>query len=395
MTPEQSHSAGDKTQGDKTQGDQTQGDQTQGAFEDTRSDLSGPLTGAFEGSSADQDQAVELGQLGDYRLIGVMGIGGMGIVYRAEDSKLKRAIALKVMRPEIAASETSRKRFLREAQSAARIDHENIVTIYQVGEDNGVPFIAMRYLNGETLKTKLRREGRVDSRVVAEVGRQVATGLAAAHEQGLIHRDIKPENIWMEAETGRVKILDFGLARTPDADVRLTQSGSVLGTPKYMSPEQATGKTIDHRSDLFSLGSVLYRLLSGKEPFDGGNSSATLIKVTQAEFDPIEKVCRRLDPELARLINKLLEKAPAKRPQTAREVAEALAKIEKHLESQQEEQARRQTMMETAELKPPDEEALTMIAAENTGKPILLVAALIAVAVALLGLFAYVLLIGI
>lgn len=388
MTPEQPHSAGDKAQGDKTQGDQTKG-----AIEDTKGD-SFTLSGGCEGYSADQEQSVELGRLGDYRLIAVMGAGGMGIVYRAEDSKLKRAIALKVMRPEIAASETSRKRFLREAQSAARIDHENIVTIYQVDEDNGVPFIAMRYLNGETLKTKLRREGRIDSRVVADVGRQVATGLAAAHEQGLIHRDIKPENIWMEAETGRVKILDFGLARTPDADVRLTQSGLVVGTPKYMSPEQATGKTIDHRSDLFSLGSVLYRLLSGKEPFDGGNSSATLIKVTQAEFEPIEKICRGLDPKLVRLVNKLLKKAPSKRPQTAREVAEALAKIEKHLQAELEEKARRQSMTETAELKPPDEEVLAKIAAENSGRPVFFVAGLIALAVMLFGLFAYVFLFG-
>uniref|UniRef100_UPI003566CE9C serine/threonine-protein kinase n=1 Tax=Stieleria sp. TaxID=2795976 RepID=UPI003566CE9C len=329
--------------------------------------------------------------VGDYRLVDVIGVGGMGIVYRAEDPRLRRTVALKVMKPDVAANEMARKRFLREAESAARIDHENIVTIYQVGEHEGIPFIAMRHLVGESLRQKLKREGRIDPRVVANIGRQVATGLAAAHQLDLIHRDIKPENLWLEAETGRVKILDFGLARSQTSDVRLTQSGVVLGTPKYMSPEQATAKTVDHRSDLFSLGSVLYHLLSGHEPFGGTDSASTLINVTQAEFDPVEKVCPHLHPGLARIINRLLAKHPSKRPQTAREVAMTLAEIEQQLEVEHQENARRQSLTETAELPAPATSStasapLPINVSPAAGKPPLLSLVLLGLGILLIGL---------
>ncbi|MDV6032113.1 MAG: serine/threonine protein kinase [Phycisphaera sp. RhM] len=330
-----------------------QDDEPTVAFDATKGDSSPTVSEGQRHSSTDAPHSFESAQVGDYRLVDVIGVGGMGIVYRAEDARLRRTVAVKVMKPDVAANEMARQRFLREAESAARIDHENIVTIYQVGEHEGVPFIAMRHLVGESLRQKLKREGRIDPRVVANIGRQVATGLAAAHQLGLIHRDIKPENLWLEAETGRVKILDFGLARSQTSDVRLTQSGVVLGTPKYMSPEQATAKTIDHRSDLFSLGSVLYHLLSGHEPFGGTDSASTLINVTQAEFDPVEKVCPHLHPGLARIINRLLAKHPSKRPQTAREVAMTLAEIEQQLEVEYQENARRQSLTETAELPAP------------------------------------------
>jgi serine/threonine protein kinase len=203
----------------------------------------------------------------------------MGVVFRAEDPRLKRQVALKVMKPSIAASRAAKDRFLREAQFTAAIEHDHIVHIYQVGEDHGVPFIAMPFLKGESLKTRLEREGRLQQPEVVRIGKEVAAGLAAAHERGLIHRDIKPDNIWIEEKTGRAKILDFGLVRSISDDTELTQSGMVLGTPKYMAPEQAQGYAVDHRCDLFSLGSVLYHLATGKPAFEGNNLTATLMAV--------------------------------------------------------------------------------------------------------------------
>ena len=161
-------------------------------------------------------QPDEIGRLGDYRVLEVLGVGGMGVVFRAEDPKLERLIALKAMKPDIAVSELAKDRFLREAKATAAIDHDNIVQIYQVGEDDNVPFIAMQFLRGESLQTRLKREGKLDQRDVARIGREVAAGLDAAHKGDLIHRDIKPDNIWIDEETGRAKILDFGLVRTID-----------------------------------------------------------------------------------------------------------------------------------------------------------------------------------
>ncbi len=266
-------------------------------------------------------------------MLQVLGVGGMGVVFRAEDPRLKRQVALKVMKPAIAASRSAKERFLKEAEATAAIEHDHIVTIYQVGEDRGVPFIAMRYLRGESLQTRLDREQRLDQRDVVRLGRQIALGLAAAHERGLIHRDIKPDNIWLDSSQSRVKIVDFGLVRSARDDSGLTQSGMVLGTPKYMAPEQANGETVDHRCDLFSLGSVLYHLASGKAPFAGGNLTATLIAVAQASPTPIETLCPNLNPELAQLIMRLLSKDRDQRPQTAAEVADALAQIEQKLEA--------------------------------------------------------------
>ena len=212
------------------------------------------------------EQPDEIGRLGGYRVLEVLGVGGMGIVFRAEDPKLERIVALKAMKPAVAARKSDRDRFLREAKATASIEHDNIIPIYQVGEDDGVPFIAMPFLRGESLQTRLQREKKLDQREALRIGREIAAGLAAAHKRDLIHRDIKPDNIWIEEETGRAKILDFGLVRAATDDAGLTQSGMVVGTPKYMAPEQAAGESVDHRCDLFSLGSVLYRLVSGKAP---------------------------------------------------------------------------------------------------------------------------------
>ena len=218
----------------------------------------------------------ELGRLGNYRVLRVLGTGGMGVVFEAEDVQLKRHVALKAMKPGGAVSASSRKRFLREAQAAAAVEHDHIVPVYQVGEDRGVPFIAMPLLRGQTLADRMGKfqvqgsKFKVDSPKsnhespksevqspksegaealptfeVLRIGREIALGLAAAHRRGLIHRDIKPSNIWLEEETGRAKILDFGLARASDGGEQLTQAGATLGTPAYMSPEQASGDDAD------------------------------------------------------------------------------------------------------------------------------------------------------
>jgi serine/threonine protein kinase/phage FluMu protein Com len=200
----------------------------------------------------------EIGRLGPYRVLKILGSGGMGMVFMAEDSGLKRIVALKVMLPTLAANEASRKRFVHEAQAAASIEHEHIVTIHQVGEDRGIPFIAMQYLKGESLDQRLKRQGRLPLKQVVRIGRETALGLDAAHQRGLVHRDIKPANLWLEAGSDRVKILDFGVARGGGSNANLTSAGAVIGTPAYMAPEQANARPVDSRTDLFSLGCVLY-----------------------------------------------------------------------------------------------------------------------------------------
>lgn len=283
---------------------------------------------------SDAERPDELGRLGSYRILAVMGVGGMGIVYKAEDISQRQLVALKVMKPKLAVKSRAKKRFLREARAAAAIEHENIIHIHEVGEENNVPYIAMGYLSGETLQRKIFREGRVDARIVAKIGSQVAAGLEAAHVQGLIHRDIKPDNIWIQEGSEDVKILDFGLARSNEPNARLTQAGTVVGTPKYMSPEQAHAKDIDHRSDLFSLGSVLYHLLSGEAPFADTTVTATLVKVTKVDYEPIQKVRPDLNPEFAKYVSRMLQREPKRRPQSAQEVSDALKKIHDKLEAQ-------------------------------------------------------------
>jgi serine/threonine protein kinase len=200
----------------------------------------------------------------------------MGVVYEAEDPQLKRRVALKAMLPNLGASESARKRFLREAQAAAAINHDNIVHIYQVGEDRGVPFMAMQFLDGESLEARLKRERRLPTAESLRIGRETAEGLAAAHQRGLIHRDIKPPNLWLEGAKRRVKILDFGVARAAGDEAHLTQTGAIIGTPAYMAPEQASAKPVDHGSDLFSLGCVLYRMTTGEMPFKGNDTISIL-----------------------------------------------------------------------------------------------------------------------
>jgi serine/threonine protein kinase len=271
----------------------------------------------------------ELGRLGAYRILKVLGTGAMGVVFQAEDPHLKRLVALKVLRPALAASAEFHRRFLREAQLAAAIDHEHIVTIYQVGEDRGVPFLAMKLLEGESLEDRLKNGGRLPLSEVLRVGREVAEGLSAAHAKGLVHRDIKPANIWLETGRDRVKIVDFGLARGTGQDAHFTQAGAVIGTPAYMAPEQANGEEVDARCDLFSLGVVLYRISTGQLPFPGKDTLSVLKALATLTPEPPHKIVSSVPRAFSNLVMRLLAKDPDERFQSGQEVAEAIAALER------------------------------------------------------------------
>ncbi|HEV3263036.1 MAG TPA: serine/threonine-protein kinase, partial [Gemmataceae bacterium] len=290
-----------------------------------------PVAGATEATYdflAPAQVPQELGRLGPYRILKVLGAGGMGVVFEAEDPHLDRLVALKAMLPALASNPLARQRFLREAKAAAAIEHDHIIVINEVGEERGVPFLAMPLLKGESLDDRLKREGKLPVTEVLRIGREVAVGLAAAHEHGLIHRDIKPGNIWLEGSRARVKILDFGVARVAADTAHLTQSGVIVGTPAYMAPEQTRGGTVDQRADLFSLGCVLYRMATGEQPFKGTDTISILAALaldnppTPRELDP------NIPAALSDLVMQLLAKDPAGRPASARAVAAMLEALE-------------------------------------------------------------------
>jgi serine/threonine protein kinase len=269
----------------------------------------------------------ELGRLGPYRVVKVLGVGGMGAVFEAEDPMLGRNVALKALLPSVAAKTINRQRFLREARATAALRHDHIVAVYNAGEDRGIPFLVMELLEGEPLNLRLDREGRLPIDDVLRIGLETAEGLAAAHEYGLVHRDVKPGNIWLERLSGRVKILDFGLARSVAEDVLLTHAGTVLGTPAYMAPEQARGEALDHRCDLFSLGIVIYQMCTGELPFKGSDTLAILLAIVRDKPPPIYERNPDVPTSLANLVTWLLAKEADERPATARAVCEALAAI--------------------------------------------------------------------
>jgi len=272
------------------------------------------------------EDAAYLGRLGRFEIARIIGRGGMGIVFEAYDSHLQRTVAVKVLDPELADDEVARQRFCREARAAAAITHEHVVTVHNVEPPTAgkPPFLVMQLIQGETLEKRLSRDGRLPVPMILRVGMQISAGLAAAHSLGLIHRDVKPGNILLEESFQRVKLTDFGLARCVE-DLKLTQTGFVTGTPLYMSPEQALGDKIDERSDLFSLGAVLYEMSTGQPPFSGDTPLAVLRQIT----DSTAKSVRTLNPDapawLNELIQKLLAKRPDERPISASVVAQQLA----------------------------------------------------------------------
>ncbi len=262
-------------------------------------------------------------QYGRYEIVGELGKGAMGVVYNAHDPHIDRAVALKVLRKKYASDEYFVKRFVKEAVAIGRLSHPNIVTIYDVGEDEGDIYIAMEFLKGKEL-VDYARDKELSPEKIAKLGIQMAEALDYAHKKGIVHRDIKPANIIL-TEDGKVKITDFGIAHIDDTSATLqTQAGEILGTPVYMSPEQAMGKELDGRSDLYSLGIILYELAAGKRPFAGKNMAAIFHAVVNEAPEPPCKINPRVPQALSSLIMKCLEKDPEKRFQTGKDLASAL-----------------------------------------------------------------------
>jgi WD40 repeat protein len=278
------------------------------------------------------DEPGLLGKLGPYDILRVLGRGGMGVVFKARDRALDRLVAIKILTPGLASTGAARRRFAREGKAAAAVVHDHVVTIHAVDETpQGIPFLVMEYISGKSVQDLIDRGKPPELREILRIGAQAAQALAAAHAQGLIHRDVKPANILLENGVERVKITDFGLARAAD-DATMTQSGVVAGTPRYMSPEQARGETIDHRSDLFSLGSVLYALCTGHAPFQGNSSVATLKRVCEETPEPIGRLNPDVPSWLVRIIERLHAKDPARRYSSAAEVADLLGRCLAHVQ---------------------------------------------------------------
>lgn len=264
--------------------------------------------------------------LGRYRIDTKIGDGAMADVYRGYDESIDRPVAIKVLKEELARDPELSVRFLREARAAGALNHPNIATIYDVGVVEGVPYIAMELIEGQTLDLALQSQGRFPYERVLELGLQLASALEYAHRAGIVHRDIKPSNVLLTADGRTAKLLDFGVARIDGAgeDLAKTQFGQLIGTPRYMSPEQALGAPLDHRSDFFSLGVVLYELTTGKVAFPGTTLATLAIKIAQEGVEPIERSAADCPRGMSFIIDKLLAKKPEQRFQSADALCDAL-----------------------------------------------------------------------
>lgn len=272
------------------------------------------------GARDGEDEPVTTDMLGRYRIEAALGEGAMAKVYRAHDPDIGRTVAIKVLKPEFASDPEIGARFLREARAAGALSHPNIATIYDVGETQGVPYIAMELIDGLPLDELLGTHGRMAYERVLAIGRQLASALGYAHANGVVHRDVKPSNIILSADGATAKLLDFGVARVGDVDAAAanqklarTQVGQLIGTPRYMSPEQALGLAVDHRADLFSLGVVLYEMVTGKVAFPGTALATLAIQIAQEKVEPIDRSAADCPAGLAFIIDKLLAKKPEQR----------------------------------------------------------------------------------
>ena len=280
---------------------------------------------------APSDQPNSLGRFGRYEITEVLGRGGMGVVMRGYDPALDRHSAIKVLAPELATNASARNRFAREAKSAAAVVHEHVVPIQTVDEERGLPYLVMPVVEGQSLEQRVAQSGPLAVVEILRIGMQTASGLAAAHSQGLVHRDVKPANILLENGVERVMITDFGLARAVD-DASMTRSGVIAGTPQYMSPEQARGNDVDHRSDLFSLGSVLYCMCTGRSPFRAETMMGVLNRIANDTPRPIRKINPDIPEWLCQIIAKLMSKQRDDRFESACEVAELLEECLAHVQ---------------------------------------------------------------
>jgi serine/threonine protein kinase len=280
---------------------------------------------------APSDWPDSLGRIGPYEVKGLLGRGGMGTVLKAVDSALNRTVAIKVLAVHLASSGAARQRFLREARATAAVVHEHVVAVHAVDETCGLPYLVMEYVPGRSLQERLDRQGPLTIPEVLRIGMQAASGLAAAHAQGLVHRDIKPANILLENGVERVRLTDFGLARAA-SDAALTQSGVVTGTPQYMAPEQARGEAVDPRADLFSLGSTLYAMCTGHPPFRAESAVAVLRRVSDEEPRPVRELNTEVPEWLAAIIGRLHAKDPDQRFPSAADLAELLGRCLAHLQ---------------------------------------------------------------
>ncbi len=266
---------------------------------------------------------------GRYKIVRHLARGGMAEVYVAEDQLLNRIVALKVLFPELARDDAFVERFRREARSAASLNHHNIVSVYDFGGDEDSWFIVMEYVEGRTLRDIIRDEGPMDPGRSAELASEVAAALAAAHAEGIVHRDVKPANVLIAAGTGTVKVADFGIARAANVLQGLTMPGTVLGTASYLSPEQAQGAEVDHRSDIYSLGMVLYEMLTGKAPFTGDSPVAIAYQQLKATAPPPSTINPRVPRALDAVVMKAMSKDPAARQASAEEMRDELLAIDR------------------------------------------------------------------
>ncbi len=272
-----------------------------------------------------------LGRFGGYEIVGIIGQGGMGVVMKGYEPALNRFVAIKVLAPLLASSGAARQRFAREAKATAAVLHDNVIPIHRVDETHDLPYLVMPYVADAPLQQRIDQEGPLPLVAVLRIGEQIAAGLAAAHSHGLVHRDIKPANILLENGVERVRITDFGLARAAD-DGSLTRTGVIAGTPQYMSPEQARGESVAARSDLFSLGSVLYVMATGRLPFRAETSYGILRRIIDTEPRPIREINPQLPPWLETIIAKLHAKTIQDRYASAEEVADLLRRCLAHVE---------------------------------------------------------------
>src|SRR5262247_2770985 len=272
-------------------------------------------------------------RLGPYEIIAPLGVGGMGEVYRARDTRLARDVAVKVLPPAYAEDKERLQRFEQEACAAGALNHPNILVIHHIDTHEGAPYIVSELLEGETLRQRLGGSAFAQRRAIDYAG-QIARGLAAAHEKGIVHRDLKPDNVFVTTD-GRIKLLDFGIAKLTQPDGTPSQTeiptrrvdtdpGKVMGTVGYMSPEQVKGRAVDHRSDIFSFGAILYEMLSGRRAFHGESAAETLSAILKEDPPDLSETNQRISPALERLVNHCLEKNPEERFHSARDLAFAL-----------------------------------------------------------------------